>query len=111
VTFTTSTPANSACTVDYEVTSSWGTGYVASVTLSDTGPSRSTAGRSNFAFRPPRDFTAGLERQLRRIGPDCARTSASRCPAALVNSVRGGNTGAYPLIGLGPVSLSVTEAT
>jgi hypothetical protein len=39
VSFTTTTPSNSTCAVSYGVSFGWGSGYIASITLTDTGPS------------------------------------------------------------------------
>jgi Cellulose binding domain/Fibronectin type III domain len=38
VTFTTSTPSNSTCQVSYAVTQGWGNGFVANISLTNTGP-------------------------------------------------------------------------
>ena len=38
VTFTTSTPSTSTCAVTYNVTQGWGNGYVANISVTDTGP-------------------------------------------------------------------------
>jgi hypothetical protein len=50
VTFTTSTPANSTCAVDYQLTDGWGNGFIASVTLTDTGPNPIDGWSLTFAF-------------------------------------------------------------
>ncbi len=47
---TTGTPASSTCAVDYQVTSGWGSGYVAAVTVTDTGPSPIDGWTLTFAF-------------------------------------------------------------
>ena len=39
VTFTTGTPSDSTCAVSYDVTDGWGSGYVANIAVTDTGPS------------------------------------------------------------------------
>jgi Cellulose binding domain/Fibronectin type III domain len=38
VTFTTSTPSNATCQVSYQVTQGWGSGFVASLSITNTGP-------------------------------------------------------------------------
>ena len=38
VTFITSTPASSTCQVTYDVTQGWGTGFVANLSITDSGP-------------------------------------------------------------------------
>ncbi|WP_245594614.1 cellulose binding domain-containing protein [Actinospica robiniae] len=50
VTFSTTSPAVSTCAVDYQITDSWGNGYVASITLTDTGPSAIDGWSLNFTF-------------------------------------------------------------
>jgi hypothetical protein len=39
VTFTTGQPANSTCAVDYDVSTGWGSGFVANISVTNTGPS------------------------------------------------------------------------
>ncbi|HEY3871211.1 MAG TPA: cellulose binding domain-containing protein [Actinocrinis sp.] len=50
VSFSTTTPADSTCSVDFSYTDSWGSGYVASVTLSDTGPAAIDGWSLTFTF-------------------------------------------------------------
>ena len=50
VTFTTGTPANSTCAVTYDVSDGWGTGFVANVSITDTGPSAINGWTLAFAF-------------------------------------------------------------
>jgi Cellulose binding domain/Fibronectin type III domain len=50
VRFTTSTPSNSTCAVDYQITTSWGSGYVASITITNTGPSQINGWTLTFTF-------------------------------------------------------------
>ena len=38
VTFTTSTPSDSTCQVSYAVTQGWGNGFVANISITNTGP-------------------------------------------------------------------------
>ncbi|HEU5425570.1 MAG TPA: cellulose binding domain-containing protein [Actinocrinis sp.] len=50
VTFTTSTPTNSTCAVDYQITNSWGSGYVATLSVTNTGPSAIDGWTLTFSF-------------------------------------------------------------
>jgi cellulase/cellobiase CelA1 len=50
VNFTTSTPSNSTCAVNYQVTNSWGSGYVASLSVTNTGPSAINGWTLTFTF-------------------------------------------------------------
>jgi hypothetical protein len=50
VTFTASTPANSTCAVSYVVTNGWGNGYVADISVTDTGPNPINGWTLAFAF-------------------------------------------------------------
>ncbi|HEV2345028.1 MAG TPA: cellulose binding domain-containing protein [Actinocrinis sp.] len=50
VSFTTSTPSNSTCAVNYQITTSWGSGYVASLTITNTGPSAINGWTLTFSF-------------------------------------------------------------
>ena len=50
VTFTTGTPANSTCAVTYQVSNGWGSGYVANVTVTNTGPSAINGWTLTFSF-------------------------------------------------------------
>jgi Cellulose binding domain/Fibronectin type III domain len=50
LTFTTGTPANSTCAVSYDVSDGWGTGFVANVSITDTGPSAINGWTLAFAF-------------------------------------------------------------
>jgi hypothetical protein len=104
VVFTTSTPANSACAVTYEVTSSWGSGYVASVTLSDTGPSPINGWTLNFTFPSTSEtFNSGWNANWSADGQNVRATSVdwdANLAANGGNSVNigfvGNNNGAYP---------------
>ncbi|HVV24553.1 MAG TPA: cellulose binding domain-containing protein [Pseudonocardiaceae bacterium] len=50
VTFTSGTPRNSTCAVNYVVTSGWGSGYVADISITDTGPNAINGWTLAFAF-------------------------------------------------------------
>lgn len=50
VTFTTSTPGNSTCAVSYDVTQGWGSGYVANISVTNTGPTPVDGWTLAFAF-------------------------------------------------------------
>ncbi|MEZ0109534.1 hypothetical protein ABH920_003548 [Catenulispora sp. EB89] len=50
VAFTTGTPANSTCAVTYQVTTGWGNGYVAALTVTNTGPSPIDGWSLTFSF-------------------------------------------------------------
>jgi hypothetical protein len=50
VTFTTGTPANSHCAVTYAVTQGWSSGFVANLSITDTGPNPVNGWTLAFAF-------------------------------------------------------------
>ncbi|HEY0807924.1 MAG TPA: cellulose binding domain-containing protein, partial [Pseudonocardiaceae bacterium] len=104
LTFTTSTPANSTCTVDYQVTTGWGNGYVVSVTLSDTGPSPINGWTLTFTFPSTGEtLNSGWNATWTGDGQNVRATSLTwnaNLAANGGNSVNigfvGNNTGAYP---------------
>ena len=49
-TFVTTTPANSTCAVSYDVSDGWGSGFVANIAITDTGPSPITGWTLGFSF-------------------------------------------------------------
>jgi Cellulose binding domain/Fibronectin type III domain len=49
-TFITTTPANSTCAVTYDLSDGWGTGYVANISITDTGPNPITGWTLAFSF-------------------------------------------------------------
>jgi hypothetical protein len=49
-TFTTTTPASSTCAVTYDVSDGWGTGFVANIGITDTGPNPVTGWTLAFSF-------------------------------------------------------------
>ncbi len=50
VRFTTGTPATSGCAVSYDVTQGWGSGFVANVAITDTGPNPANGWTLAFTF-------------------------------------------------------------
>jgi hypothetical protein len=50
VTFTSGTPQNSTCAVNYVVTNGWGNGYVTDISVTDTGPNPIDGWTLAFAF-------------------------------------------------------------
>lgn len=76
VTFTTTTPADSTCAVDYQVTDGWGSGYVASVTLTDTGPSPIDGWTLTFTFPSAGEtFSSGWNANWTSSGQNVQATS------------------------------------
>ncbi|HXC82957.1 MAG TPA: cellulose binding domain-containing protein [Trebonia sp.] len=49
-TFITTTPTNSTCAVTYDLSDGWGTGYVANISITDTGPNPITGWTLAFSF-------------------------------------------------------------
>ncbi len=50
VTFITGTPANSSCAVTYYLSTDWGSGFVANIAITDTGPAPITGWTLAFSF-------------------------------------------------------------
>jgi hypothetical protein len=50
VTFITGTPQNSTCAVTYNVSTGWDSGFVASISVTDTGPNPITGWTLAFSF-------------------------------------------------------------
>jgi hypothetical protein len=50
VRFTTGTPAHSTCAVTYDVSNGWGSGFVANLTITDTGPNAINGWTLAFSF-------------------------------------------------------------
>jgi hypothetical protein len=50
VTFTTGTPQDSTCAVTYDLSTGWGSGFVANISITDTGPSPITGWTLHFSF-------------------------------------------------------------
>ncbi|OLE24814.1 MAG: alpha-L-arabinofuranosidase [Catenulispora sp. 13_1_20CM_3_70_7] len=104
VTFTTSTPTDSTCAVTYQVTTSWGSGYVASLTVTDTGPSPINGWTLSFTFPADTESLAnGWNANWSASGQDVIATSldwdanlaANGGNSASIGFV-GNNTAAYP---------------
>jgi len=114
VTFTTSTPTSSTCAVNYQVTSGWGNGYVASVTLSDTGPSPIDGWSLTFSFPSAGEtMNGGWNANWTDSGQNVEATSLSWNAQLAANGGNsqsigfvGGNTGAYP----SPAAISLNGA-
>ncbi|MBR7826344.1 cellulose binding domain-containing protein [Actinospica sp. MGRD01-02] len=104
VTFTTTTPASSTCAVDYHLTAGWGSGYVAAVTLSDTGPNPIDGWTLTFSFPSTGEtLGSGWNANWSQSGQNVEATSLSwnaQLAADGGNSQSigfvGNNTGAYP---------------
>jgi hypothetical protein len=104
VRFTTSTPSDSTCAVDYQVTNGWGSGYVASLTVTNTGPSPIDGWTLTFAFPVTTEsFSSGWNANWSASGQNVHATNvdwdANLAPNG-GNSVSigfvGNNSGAYP---------------
>ena len=114
VRFTTSTPASSTCAVDYQVTGGWGNGYIASVTLTDTGPSPIDGWTLTFSFPSTSEtLNGGWNANWTSSGQDVHATSLTwnaNLAANGGNSVTigfvGANAGAYP----SPAAISLNGA-
>jgi cellulase/cellobiase CelA1 len=52
VTFTTGSPASGGCTVSYDVTDGWSSGFVANLSITDTGPNPVNGWTLAFTFPP-----------------------------------------------------------
>jgi hypothetical protein len=50
VSFTTTTPSSSNCAVSYEISDGWGTGYVANISITETGPDPVNGWSLAFSF-------------------------------------------------------------
>jgi Cellulose binding domain/Fibronectin type III domain len=49
-TFVTTTPASSTCAVTYDISNGWGSGFVANISITNTGPSPITGWTLGFSF-------------------------------------------------------------
>ncbi len=104
VRFTTSTPSNSSCAVDYRVTNGWGSGYVASLTVTNTGPSPIDGWTLTFSFPVTTEsFSSGWNANWSASGQNVHATNVdwdANLAANGGNSVSigfvGNNSGAYP---------------
>ncbi len=59
VTFTTGTPTTSTCAVTYDLSSGWGSGFVATVSVTDTGPNPITGWTLAFSFPASTESISG----------------------------------------------------
>jgi Cellulose binding domain/Fibronectin type III domain len=59
VTFVTTTPANSTCAVTYDDTGGWDTGFIASVSITDTGPNAINGWTLAFTFPSDTESVSG----------------------------------------------------
>jgi hypothetical protein len=111
VSFTTGTPSASACAVNYGVTTAWGSGYVASLTVTDTGPSPVNGWTLSFAFPASGEtFNSGWNANWTGNGQNVQATSLSWDANLAANGGNsatigfvGANIGAYP----SPASISL----
>ena len=101
--FTTGTPSNSTCTADYQVTQGWGSGYVASITVSNTGTAAVNGWSLDFTFPSTTEsFNSGWNANWSSSGQHVVATSldwnANLAPgggnSANIGFV-GANSGAY----------------
>jgi hypothetical protein len=100
---TTGTPVSSTCAVDYQVTSGWGSGYVAAVTVTDTGPSPVNGWTLTFTFPSSGEsLSSGWNANWTSDGQNVEATSQGFDASLAANSGNsvtigfvGANTGAY----------------
>jgi hypothetical protein len=98
--FTTGTPSNSTCSADYEVTQGWGSGYVASVTVSNTGPSAINGWSLDFTFPSATEsFNSGWNANWSSTGQHVVATSLSWNANLAPN---GGNSANIGFVGANP---------
>jgi len=104
LTFTTGTPSNSTCTADYKMSGSWGSGYVGSLTVTNTGPATINGWTVTFALPATgQTLGSGWNANWSSSGQNVVATSlawnATLAPnggnSASIGFV-GNNTGAYP---------------
>jgi hypothetical protein len=104
VSFTTGTPSNSTCAVNYQVTTGWGSGYVAAITVANTGPSPIDGWSLTFTFPGTGEtLGSGWNANWSGSGQNVEATSLTwnaNLAAGGGNSASigfvGNNTGAYP---------------
>ncbi|HET9171844.1 MAG TPA: cellulose binding domain-containing protein [Actinospica sp.] len=78
VTFTTSTPTDSSCAVNYQITNGWGNGFVASVTISDTGSAPIDGWSLTFSFPSTAEtLSSGWNANWSESGENVEATSLS----------------------------------
>jgi hypothetical protein len=59
VTFTTGTPRNSTCAVTYDIGGGWGSGFVANINVTNTGPNPITGWTVGFTFPADTESVSG----------------------------------------------------
>lgn len=57
--FITTTPANSTCAVTYDISDGWGSGFVANISITDTGPNAINGWTLAFAFPSSTESVSG----------------------------------------------------
>ena len=104
VTFTTSTPASSTCQVTYDVTQGWGTGFVANLSITDSGPDPIDGWTLAFTFPASSEsFSSGWNGNWSANGQavtvtnlDWNATLAPDGGNTVALGLVGANNGAYP---------------
>lgn len=104
VTFTTGSPAHSACAVSYLITQGWGSGFVANLSITDTGPAPVNGWTLTFTFPASSEsVSSGWNGNWSESGQDVHVTSLDWNGALAANGGStadigfvGANTGAYP---------------
>lgn len=104
VRFSTGSPASSTCAVDYQVTNGWGSGFVASLSITDTGPNPIDGWSLTFTFPSSTESVSsgwnanwtsdGQHVEATNVDFD-ANLAANAGNSASIGFV-GANTGAYP---------------
>jgi len=105
VTFITGTPRTSTCAVTYDLTGGWGSGFVANVTVTNTGPDPLTGWTLAFGFPASTESVSGSSwnATLTTTGqkvivtpPDNNKTLAANGANSLSFGFVGNQTGANP---------------
>ncbi|MFI5065890.1 MAG: cellulose binding domain-containing protein [Streptosporangiales bacterium] len=104
VTFTTSTPASSTCQVTYDVTQGWGSGFVANISITNSGPDPVNGWTLAFTFPASSEsLSGGWNGTWSASGQAVTVTSLSWNATLAANSGNsadigfvGANAGAYP---------------
>ena len=104
VTFITSTPASSTCQVTYDVTQGWGTGFVANLSITDSGPDPIDGWTLAFSFPASTEsFGSGWNGNWSANGQAVTVTSLDWDATLAANGGNtvtlgfvGANSGAYP---------------
>jgi hypothetical protein len=104
VTFTTSTPGNSTCAVSYDVTQGWGNGYIANISITNTGPNPINGWTLAFTFPASTEsLSSGWNGNWTGSGQNVQVTNLSWNGGLAANGGNsadigfvGANNGAYP---------------